>query len=72
MAKAKLNGVFVVGNVSEPVCEIDVDLNRAGMILVGGLNPIAAVEESGLEVETHAMSTVVDYKDLFDYEELAE
>jgi len=72
LAKAKLNGVLTVGNVSEPVCEIAVELNRVGMILIGGLNPIAAVEEAGLEVTTHAMSTVVDYKELVDYEELFE
>jgi repressor of nif and glnA expression len=70
LAKAKLNGVLTVGNVSEPVCEIDVELNRVGMILIGGLNPMAAVEEAGMEVATHAMSTVVDYKDLVDFEEL--
>lgn len=72
LAKARLNGVLMVGNVSEPVCEIPVELNRVGMVLVGGLNPMAAVEEAGLEVETHAMSTVVDYKNLVDFEELFE
>jgi HTH-type transcriptional regulator, global nitrogen regulator NrpRI len=70
LAKAHLNGVLSIGNVSEPVCEISVDLNRVGMILIGGLNPIAAVQEAGLEVESYAMSTVVDYKDLINYEEL--
>jgi HTH-type transcriptional regulator, global nitrogen regulator NrpRI len=72
LAKAKLNGVLIVGHVSEPVCEISVDLNRVGMILIGGLNPIAAVQEAGIEVTSHAMSTVVDYKELVDYEELFE
>lgn len=72
LAKAKLNGVLAVGNVSEPLCEMTVDLNRVGMILIGGLNPIAAVEEAGLEVTTHAMSTVVDYKELVDFEEMFE
>jgi HTH-type transcriptional regulator, global nitrogen regulator NrpRI len=70
LAKARINGVLAFGNVSEPVCEIAVDLNRVGMVLIGGLNPIAAIGESGLDVETHAMSTVVDYEELIDYEEL--
>ena len=70
LAKARINGVLSTGNVSEPVCEIDVDLNRVGMVLIGGLNPVAAVEESGIEVDNHAMSAVVDYKELFDFEEL--
>lgn len=72
LAKARMNGVLTMGNVSEHICEIAVDLNRVGMILIGGLNPIAAVEEAGLEVETHAMSTVIDYQELVDYEELME
>ncbi|MDD5312029.1 MAG: NrpR regulatory domain-containing protein [Dehalococcoidia bacterium] len=72
MAKARLNGVLQVGNVSEPLCEVPLELNRVGMILIGGLNPIAAVEESGIHVETHAMSTVVDYKNLVEFEEICE
>jgi repressor of nif and glnA expression len=70
LARAKINGVLVVGNVSEPVCEIPMELNRVGMVLIGGLNPIAAVAEAGIEVESHAMSTVVDYKEFVDFEEL--
>ncbi len=70
LARAKLNGVLLVGNVSEPICEIPMELNRVGMILVGGLNPIAAVAEAGIEVESHAMSTVIDYKEFVDFEEL--
>jgi repressor of nif and glnA expression len=70
LAGAGLNGTLLVGHVSEPVCEIPMELNRVGMVLVGGLNPIAALEESGIEVEAHAMSTVVDYHDLIEFEEL--
>jgi hypothetical protein len=72
LARARLNGVLLVGNVSEPVCEIPMELNRVGMVLIGGLNPIAAVAEAGIEVESHAMSTVVDYKEFVDFEELME
>ena len=70
LAGAKLNGTLMVGHVSEPVCEIPMELNRVGMILMGGLNPIAVLEEAGIEVEPHAMSTVVDYHDLTEFEEL--
>ena len=34
------------------------------------VDPVAAVEESGIQVESHAMSTVVDYKELVGFEEL--
>ena len=72
LAGAKMNGVLLVGNVSEPICEIPMELNRVGMVLIGGLNPIAAIAEAGIEVESHAMSTVVDYKEFVDFEQLME
>jgi len=59
-----LGGLLVMGNTSEPVCEIPVELNRIGMVLVGGLNPVAAAEEAGIEAQNHGMSTVMEYKKL--------
>ncbi len=70
LARAGINGVLLFGSVSEAVCEVTVELNRVGIVLLGGLNPVAAVEESGIQVESHAMSTVVDYKELTGFEEL--
>jgi HTH-type transcriptional regulator, global nitrogen regulator NrpRI len=61
---AGIGGVLMTGNISEPVCQIHVDVNRVGMVLIGGLNPVAAVREAGIESENHAMSALVDYKDL--------
>jgi len=67
---AKLGGMLLMGNTSEPICEIPVELNRVGIILIGGLNPVAAVEESGIKTVNHAMSTVIDYQELVDVKEL--
>jgi repressor of nif and glnA expression len=64
LKKAGLGGTLCMGNASEPVCEIPVELNRMGMVLLGGLNPVAAAEEVGIEAESHAMSTIFDYKSL--------
>jgi repressor of nif and glnA expression len=70
LKEANLNGLLMVGEVSKSVCEVPVELNRVGMILTGGLNPIAAAVESGIEVENHAMSTVVEYRDLIRFWDL--
>ncbi len=70
LKEAGLGGLLLMGNTSEPVCEIPVELNRVGVILLGGLNPVAAAEEAGIEAENHAMSTVVEYKNLIKFEEL--
>lgn len=61
---AGIGGILLIGNVSEPVCEIPIELNRIGVILIGGLNPVAAAAEAGITSESHAMSTVVDYRTL--------
>jgi len=68
--RAGLGGVLLMGNTSEPVCEIPVELNRIGMVLLGGLNPVAAAEEAGIEAENRAMSTVMEYQDLIKFREL--
>jgi repressor of nif and glnA expression len=73
MAKLKeagLGGLLLMGNISEPVCEIPVELNRIGMVLLGGLNPVAAAEEAGIRAENHAMGTLIDYQELTKFEEL--
>jgi repressor of nif and glnA expression len=68
--QAGLNGVLLMGATSEPVCEIPVELNRVGVILLGGLNPVAAAGEAGIEAENLAMSTVIDYQNLIKFGEL--
>jgi len=70
LKEAGLDGLLAVGNTSEPVCEVPVELNRIGMILIGGMNPVAAAEEAGIEAENHAMGTVMEYKELIKFKEL--
>jgi len=70
LKEAGLNGVLVIGETSEAVCEVPIELNRIGMVLLGGLNPVAAAAEAGIEVESHAMNTVLDYQSLIKFEEL--
>lgn len=70
LKQAGLGGLIVMGNTSEPVCEVPVDLNRVGMILLGGLNPVAAAEEAGIETDNHAMHTVMEYQDLIKFQDL--
>ncbi len=67
---AGMNAVVMEGNVSESVCDIQVGLNRVGLILIGGLTPVAAAEEAGVEAESHAMSTVLEYDSLVDIKEI--
>ncbi len=63
-AKPGIGGVYALGNTSEPTCQITVGLNRVGMVLFGGLNPVAAAVEAGVEVENIAESGLIDFEQL--------
>ncbi len=65
-----IGGVYVLGNTSEPVCQIAVGMNRVGMVLLGGLNPVAAAVEAGIEVENVAESGLIDYQQLVSFWQL--
>jgi hypothetical protein len=70
LKEAGLNGLLMTGNPSEAVCGISVGLNRVGMILLGGLTPVAAAAEAGIEADNQAMSTLIDYDNLVRFQEL--
>jgi HTH-type transcriptional regulator, global nitrogen regulator NrpRI len=70
LRNAGIGGVLAIGAIGEPICQIPVDMNRVGMILYGGLNPVACAHEMGIDVENHAMSTVMDYQKLQNFWEL--
>ena len=40
------------------------------MILTGGLNPVAAAQEAGIDAENRSMSTVIEYQNLIKFGEL--
>jgi repressor of nif and glnA expression len=65
-----IDGIFTIGDVSEPVCQITVDLNRVGIILLGGLNPVACAHELGIDVDNRAMSTIMNFGDLCPFSEI--
>jgi len=72
MSAAGLNGVLVFGATSEDVCEIGVGLNKVGVVLLGGLNPVAAAVEAGVQVKNYSMCTVLDYRTLVSLDEVLE
>lgn len=59
-----IKGVYVFGDVSGSVCQIAVGVNRIGMVLLGGLNPVAAAVEGGIDVDNVAESGMVEFGQL--------
>jgi repressor of nif and glnA expression len=64
LKEAGIGGIFTIGNTSEPVCQIPVGLNRFGIVQIGGLNPVAAAVEAGIEIENIAESGLIDFEQL--------
>ena len=69
LQEAGFGGLVTIGNTSEPVCEMPVGLNKIGLILLGGLNPVAVAEEAGIGAENLGMSTVMEYGDMVRFSE---
>lgn len=64
LKSAGIGGTYALGNTSEPVCQIAIGLNRVGLVLMGGLNPVAAAVEAGFEVDNTAESGMIDFRQL--------
>ncbi len=65
-----IGGIFAVGGTSEPLCQIPVALNRVGIVQLGGLNPVAAAVEAGIEIENVAENGLIDFRELRSFWEL--
>lgn len=70
LEKAGLGGVMMIGWPGRPLLEIPVSEGRLGLIVTGGLNPLAALEEKGVHIHARALAALMDYRTLFPYEEL--
>jgi len=73
MEQAGLGGLFLLGWPGRPLLDIPVSEGRLGLVVVGGLNPVAILEEQGVRVHrTGAMAGLMSYDRLFHYRELAD
>jgi repressor of nif and glnA expression len=70
LGKIGIGGVFTIGQTSEPVCQISVAMNRIGVVQLGGLNPVAAAVEAGIEIENIAESGLIDFGQLHSFWQL--
>jgi HTH-type transcriptional regulator, global nitrogen regulator NrpRI len=64
LSNVGINGVLAIGKTSETLCQIAVPINRIGVVQLGGLNPVAAAVEAGIEVENIAESGFIDFEEL--------
>jgi len=65
-------GAFLkIGNPSRELLNIPVREGCCGVIVIGGLNPVAVFEENGIPVRHFALSGYMEYNDLYPYTEIA-
>ena len=62
--KIGIGGIIALGKPSQPVLEIPVSTGCVGMVVLGGLNPISALEETNIGTENMAMSIMMEYTEL--------
>lgn len=70
LSKKAIRGILVIGEPNKPVLGIQPGIDRVGMVIAGGLNPIAALQESGIETESMAMSTLYPFLNLRTFKDL--
>ena len=64
LKEAGIDGLVMIGEAGKPLCEVPVGLNKIGLVLTGGLNPVAAAVEAGINVTNKAMSGLADFGEL--------
>ncbi len=70
LADRGIRGVLLIGSPNMPLLEVSVGIDKAGMVVVGGLNPVALLEEQGIPTESRAMSTLYDYSRLVPFRDI--
>jgi len=71
LGQAGLGAFMSIGRPGQPLLDIPVSEGRSGAIVIGGLNPVSILEETGYRVHSRAMSGLIDFDRLFHYDEMA-
>jgi len=71
MEKDGLGSFLKLGWPGHSLLQIPINWGRLGGVIVGGLNPVAYLEESGIPVISKAISGLVEYESLHDFHVLS-
>jgi repressor of nif and glnA expression len=72
LALIGLGGVLLVGKPNQPLLDFPVHEGRTAVILTGGLNPAAALQEAGIESDSVALGALYEFERLIHYQRLVE
>jgi hypothetical protein len=65
-----LGGLVTIGRPGQSVLDIPVSEGRIGAIVIGGLNPVSILEETGVRAYSRALGGLIDFNRLFRYDEM--
>lgn len=71
MARHGLAGILAIGKPNRPLLDIPVAEGRTGMIVIGGLNPIAALHEAGIPVNIQSLAGLADIREFSSFKDIA-
>jgi repressor of nif and glnA expression len=60
--KSGLAGCITTGEIDECLLGAPVDTGKFGVAVVGGINGVCALEETGIKIETNPLSTMLEYR----------
>ena len=65
-----VRGILKLGGVGEGICEVSVRPDHFGMVVLDGLNPVAASVEVGVDITTSTVGEVIDFRELRSFRRL--
>lgn len=70
LKRVGLGGLATIGRPGRSVLDIPVSEGRIGAIVIGGLNPVSILEETGIRAYSRALGGLIDFNRLFHYSEM--
>jgi len=70
LERCGLGCILCIGRPNQPLLDFPVHDGRTGLLVTGGLNPAAAIEEAGIRTANFALTTLWDYSKLVHYRDL--
>lgn len=67
-----MGSLMCLGNPGQAIYSVPVGPQRAGAVIIGGLNPMSIFEETGLRIQSRALSGLIDFRRLFHFSEFRE
>lgn len=67
LEKAKeidINGLIKLGEPGKSILRAPINPGKIGLSIYAGINSLAAVQESGIDISVHPISSIMNYKDM--------